>query len=47
VHYPDNTGAPTANLLTIKLLLNSTISAAGAKFMTRDIQDFYLNTPMA
>jgi hypothetical protein len=47
VHYPGNAGTPTADLLTVKLLINTTISTAGAKFMTMDIQDFYLNTPMA
>jgi hypothetical protein len=47
VHFPGDTGMPIANLLTIKLLINSTISTAGAKFMTMDIKDIYLNTPMA
>ncbi len=47
VHYPGNAGTPTANLLTIKLLINSIISTQGAKFTTMDIKDFYLNTPMA
>jgi hypothetical protein len=47
VHYPGNAGTLTTNLPTIKLLINSTISTAGAKFMTMDIKDFYLNTPMA
>jgi hypothetical protein len=47
MHYPGDAGTPTANLLTLKLLINSTIFTAGAKFMTRDIKDFYLNTPMA
>jgi hypothetical protein len=47
VHYPGDAGMPTANLLTVKLLINSVISTAGAKFMTKDITDFYLNTPMA
>ncbi len=47
MHYPGNAGTPTANLLTVKLLINSTISTTGAKFMTMDIKDFYLNTPMA
>jgi hypothetical protein len=42
VHYPGNAGTPTANLLTIKLLINSTIFTMGAKFMTMDIKDFYL-----
>jgi hypothetical protein len=47
VHYPGNTGTPTADLLTVKLLLNSIISTENARFMTMDIKDFYLNTPMA
>jgi hypothetical protein len=46
VNYPDNCGAPTADLLTIKLLFNSVISIGNAKFMTIDIEDFYLMTPM-
>ncbi len=47
VHYPGDAGTPTADLLTIKLFLNSIISTPNAKFMTMDIKDFYLNTPMA
>ncbi len=47
VHYPGNASTPTANLLTLKILINSIISTAGAKFMTMDYKDFYLNTPMA
>ncbi len=47
VHYPGNAGTPTANLLTVKILINSIISTPGAKFMTMDIKDFYLNIPMA
>ncbi len=47
VHYPSDTGTPTANLLTVKLLINSTISTPNAKCMTMDIKDFYLNTLMA
>ena len=46
VNYPDNCGTPTADLLTVKLLLNSVISTKNAKFMTIDIKDFYLMTPM-
>eukprot|EP00804_Cyclotella_cryptica_P012525 CCRYP_017709-RA/>CCRYP_017709-RA protein AED:0.38 eAED:0.38 QI:0/0/0/1/1/1/2/0/312 len=33
-------------MLTTKILLNSVISTKGARFMTIDIKDFYLNTPM-
>ena len=47
VHYPGDAGTPTADLLTVKLLINSIISTDGATFMTMDIKDFYLNTPMA
>jgi hypothetical protein len=47
VHYPGNAGTPTTNLLTVKLLINSTISTPNTKYMTMDIKDFYLNTPMA
>jgi hypothetical protein len=46
VHYPGNTGTPTADLLTVKLLIKSTISTPNAKYMTMDIKDFYLNTPI-
>jgi hypothetical protein len=46
VNYPDNCGTPTADLLTVKLLFNSVISTNNAKFMTIDVKDFYLMTPM-
>ena len=46
INYPGDCGTPTADLLTVKLLLNSVISTAHAKFMTIDIKDFYLMTPM-
>ncbi len=47
VHYPSNAGTPTANLLTVKILINSIISTPGKKIMTIYTKDFYLNTPMA
>jgi hypothetical protein len=47
INYPGNCGTPTADLFTVKLLLNSIISMPNAKFMSIDIKDFYLNTPMA
>jgi hypothetical protein len=46
INYPHDCGTPTADLLTIKLLLNSVVSTPGARFMTIDIKNFYLNTPM-
>ena len=39
-------GTPTADMLVVKILLNSVIIAPGAKFMTFDISDFYLNTTL-
>jgi hypothetical protein len=46
VNYPGDVGTRTADLLTVKLLLNSVISTPGAKFMSLDISNFYLMTPM-
>ncbi len=46
INFPDDCGMPTADLLTVKLLLNSIISTANDKFMTLNIKDFYLMTPM-
>ena len=46
INYPDDCGAPTADMLLVKLLLNSVISTRGANFMTADIKNFYLNTPL-
>lgn len=45
INYPGDCSTPTADLLTVKLLLNSTISTLGARFFTLDIKYFYLNTP--
>ena len=46
---PDDTSSPAAYLLETKLLINSTISDAhlGACFMTMDLKEFFLATPMA
>jgi len=46
INYPGDCGAPTADLLTVKLLLNSIVSTMGAQFMTINIKGFYLMTPM-
>jgi len=46
INFPGNCGTPTADLLTVKLLFNSIISTPNAKFMSIDIKDFYLCTPM-
>ena len=46
--YDNETVSPAANLLDTKLLLNSTISDAkdGARFMTIDIKDCFLMSPL-
>ena len=46
--YNDDVASPAVSLLETKLLLNSTISDAskGARFMTLDIKDFFLQTFM-
>ena len=48
LEYDQETASPTANLIDTKILLNSTISDAskGAKFMSVDIKDCFLMTPL-
>ena len=46
VHFPGNVGTPTADMLLVKILLNSVVSTPGAKFIAINISKFYLNTPM-
>jgi hypothetical protein len=43
--FTGDVSSQTADLQTIKILLNAAISS-GAKFMTADISDFYLGTPL-
>ena len=45
VNYLGDCGTPIADLLTMKLLLNSVISTPDEKFFTMDIANSYLNTP--
>ncbi len=42
IDYPCNKSTPTADLTTAKLLINSTISTPGAKFLGIDLAVFYL-----
>ena len=48
LQYDKETASPAANLLETKLLINSVISDAqsGAKFMTLDIKDFFLQSSL-
>ena len=46
INYPGVVTTPTAEITTVKLLINSVISTRGARFMTADIRNLYLDTPM-
>ena len=47
INYPGEVATPTAEMLVAKLLFNSVISTKGARFMTMDISNFYLMTPLS
>ena len=46
INYPGEVATQTADMLVAKILFNSVISTPGAKFMTMDISNFYLMTPL-
>jgi hypothetical protein len=46
INYPGNKSTRMADLTMAKLLINSSISTPGAKFLGIDLANFYLNTPM-
>jgi hypothetical protein len=46
INYPGEVATPTADMLAAKILFNSVISTATTCFMTMDISNFYLNTPL-
>jgi len=46
INYPGEVATPTADMLVAKMLFNSVVSTKGAKFMTMDISNFYLMTPL-
>jgi hypothetical protein len=47
LHYHGNCGTPTADMITVKLYLNSVISTKNAGYWcTINLKDFYLDTPM-
>ena len=46
INYPSEVETPTADMLVAKLLFNSVVSTRNAKFMTMDISNFYLMTPL-
>ena len=46
ISYTCDCGTKTGCLETFKLVINSTLSTPGAKYMTADLSNFYLNTPL-
>ena len=46
INYPGEVATPTADMMVAKVLINSVVSTKGAKFMTMDISNFYLMTPL-
>jgi hypothetical protein len=46
INYLGKVATPTAEMLVAKMLFNSVISTKGAYFMTIDISNFYLMTPL-
>jgi hypothetical protein len=46
INYPGKVATPTAEMLVAKMLFNSVISMKGVQFMTMDISNFYLMTPL-
>jgi hypothetical protein len=46
INYPGEVATPIAELLVTKMLFNNVISTRAAWFMTMDISNFYLMTPL-
>jgi hypothetical protein len=46
INYPGKVATSTTEVLVAKMLFNSVISTKGARFMTMDISNFYLITPL-
>ena len=46
INYPGEVATPTAEMTLVKVLWNSVISTKGARYMTMDLKDFYLNTTL-
>jgi hypothetical protein len=46
INYTGNRSTPTADISTIKMLINSIISTPDAHALSCDLKDFYLNNPL-
>ena len=46
INCPGEVGTPTAEMALVKVMWNSVISTQNARYMTMDLKDSYLNTPL-
>ena len=46
INYPGNLSMKVANMTTFKILMNSTLSTPGARWLSLDVKNYYLGTPM-
>ena len=46
IDYPGNLSMKVANMTTFKILVNSTLSTPGAHWLSLDVKNYYLGTPM-
>ena len=46
INYPGEVATSTADMLVVKILFNTVVSTRNAKFMTMEISNFYLMTPL-
>ena len=46
ISYPGDIGTPTGSLDLVKLIINSVLSRRNARFVSFDLKNFYLQTPM-
>ena len=46
IDYPGNLSMKVANMTTFKILVNSTLSTRGARWLGLDVKNYYLGTPM-
>ena len=46
IDYPGNLSMKVADMTTFKILVNSTLSTPGAKWLGLDVKNYYLGTPM-
>ena len=46
INYPGNLSMKVADMTTFKILVNSTLSTPGARWLSLDVKNYYLGTPM-